>query len=162
LGINGVITGYLLLTGKDGLEEIDRLKLADPKCVFSETYAAMEALRFLWTYGDGRISTERLKMSMRLLLDRPEVSDLVIADLTRWKDWTVQDRVRNLYGAKEYNLPSVKRAIVRYLIASTKDVPADGAEKPGEHVAAGARYLEELRELDPKIVNEAERFFLLK
>jgi hypothetical protein len=98
---------------------------------------------------------------MRLLIDRPELADLVIADLARWKDWSLQSRLIELYGTEEYNVPSIKRAIIRYMIASTKDVPSGGVEKVPEHAAAGAKYLQRLREKDPKMVNEAERFFFL-
>lgn len=162
LGIEGVMSGYLMLTGEKGLNEIERSKLRSKDVAFSETYAAMQALRFLWTYGDGRISGERLKTSMRLLLDRPEVADLVIGDLTRWKDWSLQTRLMELYGAEEYNIPSMKRAIIRYMIASTKDVSAGGGEKPPKHAVDGARYLEELRNKDAKMVNDAERYFFLQ
>jgi len=162
LGIEGVMGGYLMLTGENGLREIEKSKLQDKQVAFSETYAAMQALRFLWTYGEGRISGERLKTSMRLLLDRPEVADLVIGDLTRWKDWSIQARLMELYGADEYNIPSIKRSIIRYMIASTKDVPAGGGEQPTRHVTDGARHLEELRNKDAKMVNDAERFFFLQ
>ena len=187
LGIDGVMYGYLMLTGEKGLEEIEKAKLQDKEAAFSETYAAMQALRFLWTYGGGRISGDRLKASMRLLLDRPEVADLVIGDLTRWKDWSMQARLMELYGVDEYNIPSIKRAIIRYMIASTKDVPAkaDAAtsrevastgdvpvagqdipatklENPPRHVTEGARYLAKLRDKDAKMVNDAERFFFLQ
>lgn len=162
LGIDGLMGGYLVLTGEKGLEVLEQSKIINKKVPFSETYSAMTALRFMWTYGNGKIPGDRLKASMRLLLDRPEVSDLVIADLARWKDWSIQAKLRELYGAEEYNIPSIKRAIVRYMIASTKDVPAGGGESPGKHVAEGARYLEELRKQDPKTVNEAERYFFLQ
>jgi hypothetical protein len=162
LGIEGVMGGYLMLTGEKGLNEIEKAKLQNKDVAFSETYAAMQALRFLWTYGDGLISGERLKTSMRLLLDRPEVADLVIGDLTRWKDWSLQSRLMDLYGAEEYNIPSIKRAIIRYMIASTKDVPAGGGEKTPRHVAEGAKNLEALRNKDAKMVNDAERFFFLQ
>ncbi|WP_299470134.1 hypothetical protein, partial [uncultured Gimesia sp.] len=56
LGIDGVISGYLLLTGAEGLDKIDQSKFVPKDVAFSETYAAMQALRFMWTYGDGRIS----------------------------------------------------------------------------------------------------------
>ncbi|MBI3861831.1 MAG: hypothetical protein HY290_08035 [Planctomycetia bacterium] len=162
LGIDGLMGGYLVLTGEKGLEVLEQTKILNKKVPFSETYSAMTALRFMWTYGNGKIPADRLKAAMRLFLDRPEVSDLVISDLARWKDWTIQERLRELYGAEEYNIPSIKRSIVRFMIASTKDVPAGGGETPGKHVAEGARYLDELRKLDPKIVNEAERYFFLQ
>ena len=74
LGVDGIMGGYLLLTGDKGLALIEKQKLTNPKAPFSETYAAMQALRFMWQYGDGRISVDRLRQSMRLLLDRPELA----------------------------------------------------------------------------------------
>ncbi len=166
LGIDGIMGGYLLLTGEQGLQVIDQHKLADKEVPFSETYAGMQALRFMWQYGDGKIPADRLKASMRLLLDRPELADLVIADLARWKDWSVQGKLMEIYGQDEYNIPSIKRAIVRFMMASTKDV---AATKDGEPAAAlpdyavrGAKYLEELEAKDPKTVAEAKRFFFIK
>ncbi|TXT38085.1 MAG: hypothetical protein FD138_476 [Planctomycetota bacterium] len=186
LGIDGLISGYLLLTGEKGLEVIDKSKLSNKKAPFSETYAAMQALRFMWTYGNGRISKERLRQSMRELLDRPELADLVVADLARWEDWSVQERLMKLYGEGDYAIPSVKRAIVRYLLTAAKvqppkvevaktdqpkedetkkTVPADIKPKPDElpESAVQARAnLDKLREKDLKTVKEAERFFFLQ
>ncbi len=85
LGIDGVMAGYLLIKGEEGLDVIDREKLQNKEIPFSETYAAMQALRFMWTDGQERIDPERLRQSMRILLDRPELADLVIADLARGK-----------------------------------------------------------------------------
>ncbi|MBI5759393.1 MAG: hypothetical protein HZA46_12815 [Planctomycetales bacterium] len=168
LGIDGVMGGYLLLTGNDGLKVIEQSKFQNKKVPFSETYAAMQALRFMWTYGDGRIPKDRLQASMRLLLDRPELADLVISDLARWKDWTVIPKLMAMYGDGEFNVPSIKRATVRYMLACTKDVPkpepgAASIQKTTEtpHVAEATKSLETLRQKDPKTVSEAERFFFL-
>ena len=165
LGIDGMMGGYLLLTGDEGLAVIDEHKLKDKSIPFSETFAAMQALRFMWTYGEGKISKDRLCQSMRILLDRPELADLVIADLGRWKDWSVQKKLMELYGAEEYNIPSIKRAIVRYMLSSAKDVPQGGpqggaVEEP-PHAVSGRKHVAELRQKDPKTVAEAERFFQL-
>lgn len=162
LGIDGVMGGYLLLTGEKGLDLLDAQKLQNKEVPFSETYAAMQALRFMWTYAPEKIDKDRLRQSMRGLLDRPELADLVIADLARWKDWSVQDRLMTLYGADEYNIPSIKRAIVRYLLVCTKDVPEGSDAKAPPHAAKAKKLLAELREKDPKIVQEAERFYFLK
>ena len=183
LGIDGVMGGFLLLTGDKGLSVIDEKKLKDKKAPFSETYAAMQALRFMWQYGDNRIPAERLRQSMRILLERPELADLVIADLSRMKDWSVQDRLMTMYDEEAYNVPSIKRAIVRYMLACTKDTgekkkpvidtvtsgpgtPADAAAEPAAappaHVVHAQKCLAVLEEKDPKTVTEAKRFFLLK
>lgn len=178
LGIDGVTSGFLLLTGGEGLSVIDKTKLKAKNVPFSETYAAMQALRFMWTYGSNRIEKERLRQSMRELLDRPELADLVVADLARWEDWSVQDRLMKLYGEGEYNIPSIKRAIVRYFLTASKVAPPKTDDKPDEKKddkstsdkpdalpasALQARAnLEKLREKDPKTVKEAERFFFLQ
>lgn len=174
LGIDGVMGGYLLLTGEKGLGLLSEKKLKDKKAPFSETYAAMQAIRFMWQYGDNRISAERLREAMRILLERPELADLVIADLARMKDWSVQDRLVDLYEADAYNIPSIKRAIVRFTLAAAKDVPkkeegttggsavAATPEEVPAHVVKAQKCLEELEKRDPKTVHEAKRFFLLK
>jgi len=188
IGVDGMISGYLLLTGNAGLDNIDNWKFKvhnGKKVAFSETYAAMMGLRFMWQYAGGRISNERLQQSMRLLLDQPELADLVIADLARWKDWSIQDRLMSLYSKGDYNIPSIKRSIIRYMLASTDTKPetaaagssstttgtASGAQSSGgtasgnvanadtESVARGKKYLEELRKKDPRTVHEAERFY---
>ncbi len=129
IGIDGVMGGYLLLAGEHGLArlEVDRLKNRDVP--FAETYAAMQAVRFAWTYGGERFSKDRLRQAMRTVLDRPEVADLVIADLSRWQDWSLQPRLMAMYGKDEFNVPSIKRAIVRFMLTSIKS----GQSKPGSN-----------------------------
>lgn len=193
IGLDGMISGYLLLTGNSGLDNIDNWKFKihnGKKAAFSETYAAMMGLRFMWQFAGGKISNERLQQSMRILLDQPELADLVIADLARWKDWSVQDRLMTLYGKGDYNIPSIKRSIIRYMLAST-DTKGDGtasaaatagtaavgtgsgAQSSGgaasgnvandvDAAGRGKKYLDELRKRDPRTVREAERFFFLK
>jgi len=167
LGIQGVMAGYLVIKGKEGLTWLEAQKLKpaiDPtrkdKIPFSETYASMQALRFMWTYGKGKITNERLQQSMRILLDQPDLCDLVIPDLARWKDWSVQDRLMKMYNQEEFSTPPIKRSIVQYLLACSQDVPA-GVEEVPAHAAKAKILLDELRETDPKTVRNAERFFLL-
>lgn len=162
LGIDGVMGGYLLLTGEDGLDVLDETKLKDKKSTFSETYAAMGAIRFIWQYGKEKIKPERLRQSMRLLLDRPELADLVIADLARMEDWEAQDQLMELYGAADYDIPSIKRAIIRYMLVSAKFKPQTPEQSEPEHVVKGKKYLAELEERDPKTVKDAKRFWVVK
>lgn len=161
LGIDGVMSGYLLLTGEEGLAILDQHKLRNRKIPFSETYAAMNALRFMWRDGDGRIEKERLGKSMRILLDRPELAELVIADLARWEDWGEQDRIAKMYGEGEFNITSIKKAIVRYLIRSSGEFEKDPNPYPDnepEHRKKAREYLESITKRDPKTVENARRF----
>lgn len=159
LGIDGLIAGYLLLSGADGLKNIEQTKFLSQTVPYSETLAAIKALRFMWTYGDGRISKERLRESMRLLLGRPELTDLVIADLARWNDWSILDRLMKMYGAEEYDVPSIKRSIVRYLRVAAKGKNKKGHGADAVTATKAKQLLDQLRKDDPKTVQSAERFF---
>ncbi|HSG69900.1 MAG TPA: hypothetical protein VLA12_05765 [Planctomycetaceae bacterium] len=165
LGIDGIMSGYLLLAGEEGLTEIEKTKLLPGKeeVTFSETYAAMQALRFLWKYEPGRISEDRLRKSMRLLLDRPDLADLVIADLARWEDWGIVDRLVAMYDDEAYSIPSIKRAIIRYLMvcsAAASEAQVEG--QPPKYVATANAALKHIEEVDPKIYRDAKRFFRAK
>ncbi|MGE5192712.1 MAG: hypothetical protein ACM3U2_09430 [Deltaproteobacteria bacterium] len=161
IGIEGLMFGYLLLTGENGLAVLQKKYLADPKASDGETYAAVLAVRYYWSYGNGKIPAARLQGAMRAVLDRPAFAEGAITDLARWKDWSLHDRLMQLYGTKEYNEKSAKKAIISYMIASTKDVGKEANEVP-PHVDAGRKGLERLRQRDPKLVEEVEKFFLLQ
>lgn len=169
LGIEGVMWGYMILGGEDALQVLEDAKLKartyvnkdgeEVKLPFSETYAVMQALRFMWSHEPDRIPKERLKQSMRILLDRPELADLVIADLARWKDWGVQDRLMAMYDDEEFNIPSVKRAIIRYMYYCSEDLPEE-AETPPDYAVTAAKHLATLEQKDPKTYRSAKRFLV--
>lgn len=169
LGIEGVMSGYLLIRGEPGLKVIEDSKMRATTCMnaqgetinlpFSETYAAMQTLRFMWTYEPDRIERTRLKESMRILLDRPDLADLVITDLARWKDWEVQDRLMSMYDDTKYSLPAVKRAIVRFLYHCSQEKPAEG-EQPSAITLQAKERLAELEKKDPKTVSDVRRYLV--
>jgi hypothetical protein len=159
LGIDGIMGGYLLLTGEKGMGLLEETKIQNPKSPLADVYALMSAFRFLWQYGQGVVPKDRLKSAVRKLLDRPEVADMAITDLARWKDWSIQDRLMDLYKKGDPSNPlgeiSTRQAVIRYMIASTLDQPETGDAPP--HVLKGKEHLEALRQLDPKAVDRAER-----
>jgi hypothetical protein len=154
-GVELLITGYLMLAGESGLNHLDTWRFRDTSAPFSETYGAMRALEITWCKGNGKIKKDRLVQSMRLLLARPELVDLVIPDLAHWRDWGSLDRIAGLYGQGHFNIPSIKRAVIRYLQSCVDAKPTD--VQPAQ-AAAAKRHLERIRRDDPKIFAEAERF----
>ncbi|MEX1095919.1 MAG: hypothetical protein WED34_07710 [Planctomycetales bacterium] len=172
LEMPGIMSGYLTLAGDEGLALLEEEKLR-PRYVeveqpdgtlkrenqipFSETYAALRAVQFLWDYERDRVAPERIKQSMRIVLERSDLADFAIADLARWKDWEIQDRVMELYGAKDFDAAAIKRAIIRYFLTCARDVPA-GATTDPPHVAKAKAHLETLKKRDPKLVADVERF----
>lgn len=182
IGIEGVMSGYLLLRKEPGLDLVQNLKLENEYLVddngkplvddrgekvsvpFSETYAAMQAVRFMWLYGEGRIAAERLREAMRTLLARPELADLAIADLARWKDWAVMSRLAGLYDVEAYQIPGIKKSIIRYLDAATKDLPEGAAvqdpQKLPAHVTQAKQLLAAIEQKDPETVKSVRQFMI--
>ncbi|MBI5759394.1 MAG: hypothetical protein HZA46_12820 [Planctomycetales bacterium] len=164
-GIEGIMGGYLLLAGEKGLEVIEKTKFQNRDIVTSETYSAMQAVRFLWSNGGGRFSRGRVQQSARLLLDNADFTELVVADLARWKDWSVTPKLMEMYGVLELKDARTKLAIVRYLLTAASDtVPpaseiSDIPQTELPHVIEAKKCLETLRERDPKTVSQVERSF---
>lgn len=159
-GIDYVVVGYLLLAGAEGLDVLNEAKLRNTDAPFSETYAVMQALRFLWREMPERIPKQRLCASMRILLERADYADLVVTDLARWEDWSVTDRLMELYDKPDLASPPFKRAIVRYYLHQ-RDV---GRASPdaAEYARSAEEHLIELRRADPGTVQQAERFYFVQ
>lgn len=162
LGIAGVMSGYLLLKGDEGLKLLEDTKLKPGKTTdFHESYSALQAVRFAWD-NVGTIKKDRLIQAMTLLLDDPIFADLVVNDFVRWKYWAVQDKLMAFYDKKEFDSPVFKRAVARYMIGCSKDTKENSDQNPIEEYAITAKnHLLVLRQKDPKIVEQAERFYHL-
>ncbi|MBS0210646.1 MAG: HEAT repeat domain-containing protein [Planctomycetes bacterium] len=131
---------YITLHGAEGLPLIDELFLANAKAEYTDTYSAIMALRFL-----GQETTvvprQRLSQSMRLILARPQLADLVIADLARWEDWTVIDDVAKLFKDANDSNSWVRVPVINYL----QKCPLPEAKAK----------IEELAKIDPDAVRRA-------
>jgi hypothetical protein len=145
--LDSLIACYLTLAGSDGVKLIEDRFLRDPAADYVDTYAAVAALRFHGTESDV-IPVPRIVEAVRLLLDRPEVADLVIADLARWKDWTVTDRLVEMFKNANEKTQWVRVPIVHFLRVNPDPV-------------AKAK-IEELRAVDPQSVRRALAFFELE
>ena len=57
--------------------------------------------------------------AMRLLLDNPDFADQVVLDLSRWEDWSVLDRLVEMFkksDAKGY----IRQPVVSYLTVASE------------------------------------------
>ncbi len=143
-GLDALIGCYLTLKGADGLPLIEELFLKNEQADYSETYAAIMALRFHGTDG-GVIPQRRIVESLRMMLARPKLADLVIPDLARWEDWESMPRLVELFKQSDEKTSWVRVPIINYLRAC----PLPEAK----------RYLEELEKLDPVAFRRATTFF---
>lgn len=146
-GLDALIACYVTLMGQDGLDLVDRLFLdraqlqaQNREIPFTETYAAVMALRFLGEES-GIVPHKRVLASLRLLLDEPKLADLVIADLARWEDWSVVERLGELFRDARDDTIFVREPVVNYLRAC----PSPRA----------AEVLAECEKIDPQAVKRA-------
>jgi hypothetical protein len=147
LGLDALVACYLTLRGPDGLDLIDERFLKNAGAEYTHVYSTIMALRF---HGDEEASIlprERLLASMRLLLDNPDFADQVILDLSRWEDWSVLDRLVEMFKSADKQNVYVRQPIVTYLTVAS--------EQPGEVGPRAAAALAELERLDPKTVEQA-------
>jgi hypothetical protein len=146
LGLDALVACYLTLRGADGLDLIDKRFLTDPKVDYTHVYSTIMALRFHGDQDTGVLPKERLLSSIRLLLNNPDFSDQVILDLSRWEDWSVLDRLVEMFkqaDEKSY----VRQPVVTYLTVA--------AEQKGDVGQRATKALAELESLDPDTVKQA-------
>jgi hypothetical protein len=144
-GFDGILGGYLMLSGTDGLDLIESRYLANPHAADGDVRHALTAVRFYHEYGDD-IPAARLNSAIGKLLKRHEFAEAAITDLARWKDWTILNTVASLYSEPAYSQPGTRRAIVGYLLACP--------------LPQSARLLADLRQIDPQGISSAEQILL--
>ena len=139
-GLDALIACYLLLGGEEKLELINERFLGNSEASYTDTYAAIMALRFHGTEAD-KIPRSALVESLHLVLDRKELADLVIPDLARWNDWSQIDRLVGLFVEADEDNRFIRVPVVNYLRACPKPEAAEALEK--------------LKEIDPDSVRRA-------
>ena len=143
---NALLASYLTLKGPAGMNLLEDLFLKNPNADYVDTYATVLAIRF---HGQEEtvIPRARLLEGLRYMLDRPQLADLVIPDLGRWEDWTVMDRLVDLFKNADDKSIWVRVPVISYLRAC----PLPKAKQ----------YIDELTKIDPESVKRANSFFPL-
>lgn len=154
--IGGLMAGYLHLRGEAGLERLRRHVYA-PGTPSSDAFAFLQAVRFEWDFGEGRIPRERLRDALRPLVENPQLTELALADLTRWEDLALVDRLIALLDQPEFDRYDVQRAIVGYYLTVSRLDPAGRTLEEQTAIAAAGRHLAAIRHRDPELVNLTER-----
>ena len=134
----------MLLTGEEGLAKVEQAFFQDTDVEYADTYAAIMAIRFHGSEVDV-IPRTRLTKSLRYMLDRPDLADLVIPDLAKWEDWSVMGKLVDLFVTADENSSWVRVPVINYLRACPLPI---AKEK-----------IEFLKTVDPDSVKRAMTFF---
>lgn len=169
------LTGLILLSGLEGVEWIDenclsrQIPLPTPKPSntsnqnFKISLSGQKAILNIWRLKQNsehtpNISEKRLSQSMQILLDEPMIADIAIASLTYFGEWSLMDKLYALYDAEGYDIPSVKRTIIRYYSAA---ITAHENKPTDDQRAVAEKYLAKLKKDDPKTYERAKKFLFL-
>lgn len=146
LGLDALVACYLTLRGGEGLDLVDNRFLKDPKVDYTYIYSTIMALRFHGDQDTNAVPKDRLMQSIRLLLDNSDFADQVILDLSRWQDWSVLDKLVEMFKSADEK-SYVRQPVVTYLTVA--------AEQPGDVGTRAAAALKQLEEFDPDTVKQA-------
>ncbi|HTU89565.1 MAG TPA: hypothetical protein VMF69_05655 [Gemmataceae bacterium] len=159
-GVDGMLAGYVMLKPKEGWSYTRDL-LKDAKKEFMVRYAALRAVRFLWDSRPDLVSQKELKEGMGLLLDQSDIADLAIDDLRKRQCWDATDRVLGLRTSKSYEIPIVRRAILRFALGCKDKNKAassyvDAQRKKDAQMVADAEELLKLEQMPPTVATPAK------
>jgi len=143
-GLDAMIGSYLAIKGPEGMRLIEDLYLKNGDAEFTDTYAAIQAIRI--SQEAGIITKDKAAEAFHYMLDRPKMADLVIPDLARWQDWTVADRLVDLFVTADADSAWVRVPVLRYL----QVCPTPEAKKE----------LARLELMDPTAAKSAQSFML--
>ncbi|MBC7968353.1 MAG: hypothetical protein H7Z17_20800, partial [Fuerstia sp.] len=125
-GTDGLMGGYLLLTGEDGVAFLEQTRLK-PGVPTDSVHAAVQAIQFIWSYESSLIPQSRLKSSMRRLLSNNDLRILTITNLARWKDWECWPELEQIFRNESADDRATQKAIVQFAEECRKATTADGS-----------------------------------
>jgi hypothetical protein len=144
--IDAILTGYTLLTPREGWPHVCRLA-GDPSLPFAVRFAAQRAARFFHNVRPDFLPKEEILAVPAALLEQPDIADIPIEDLRRWRCWDLTERILPLYDKMAPdNSPVLRRATLRYALQS-----------PG---AAAQNFVARLRKSAPDLVEDTEDWLL--
>ena len=156
LGIDGMMAGYVMLTGDRGLQKLIAAKF-DNAASEDDLVPLINALVFLWDYGQDRVPAASLRAAMRRFLDRPQIASSVIENLARWQDWESLELLVARYGMPPFDSTLSKQKIVVFALVCERAGKKSSSEKLPTSAVEARRFL---NGLDPEFVKSAERSLL--
>lgn len=145
--VEGLFAGYHMIQPKEAYAHLCNL-LKDAKQEFVLRYSCLRTIRFLWEQRPDLVPQKELIDGLGLILAQADMADFAIEDLRKYKRWEMTDQVLDLREKKDFEIPVVKRAILRFALQS----PAPRAKT----------YVEAERRRDAELVRDAEELLKLE
>jgi hypothetical protein len=145
-GMDGILAGLVMLDPKAGWATVTEI-LSDPKRDFLLRYAALRTARFFWEFRPDVVSKDQVAKDIMVLLDQSDLADLAIEDLRKWNYWKAAARVKGLFGKQGFDVPIVRRAILRYMLQCPATEFSEAPAFVAEQRAKNRQWVEEVESL---------------
>jgi hypothetical protein len=139
--LDGVLTGYVLLRPREGWAFVRQL-VKEPATLFMLRYAGLRTARFFHNTRPDVIGEKSVLDVLGLLLTQADIADAPINDLRKWRCWSLTERILAIHDQPTFDIPIVKRSILRYALQCPK--------------ASAARFVADQRKRDHELVEDAE------
>jgi hypothetical protein len=146
-GLDGVLAGYVLLRPKEGCLYLRKV-LANQANGFLHHYSALRAIRYLHDTRPDVIDKQSIVEVMKLALGQPEIADLIIEHLRRWRCWDLTSHILPMFNRQGEKNALIRRAVLRYSL-----------QCPHRQAAV---FVAERRKLDSSTVADAEELLGLE
>jgi len=116
-GAEGLLAGYLLLTGESGLAATEQ-QFLQARSSTESRHALLQTLDFFHTYEPELIPRARICLSARKLLRDPVLAEMTIMSLSRWQDWESIGILEQLFHeslqSEDDNSEPLQRCILQF------------------------------------------------
>lgn len=136
----GIMAGYLTIRPREGWAFLHETLKSD-KQSFLLRYAALRTMRFFYNANSAE-NWPRVSPNLALAIVQPDLSDIAIQDLLKWKRWEHTKLIVSCWDRPSHRSAIVKQSIVRYAIA---------CPQPEARVL-----LDRARRQDPELVRDLE------
>ncbi len=153
-GLDGLLTGYMMLDQKEGTKFVTDL-IKNTKEDFLIRYAALRSLRFCWDYRTDIISHDAIIAAVKPLIAQADISDLVVEDLRKWQRWEMAADLIDLFGKPSHDIPIIQRSIIKFALSAPADQLASAAFL--KKLRADATQAERVKDLEQLLELEKPR-----
>lgn len=146
-GLDGIFAGYVMLDKDKGWKRLFEYSAGTPT-EFNTQFTVLKVLRFFYDYRPDVVPQATVLDGMKTLAGLPDIADMPIEDLRKWKRWELTEFVLNFDAVPTHNkFGIVRRSILRFAIqaADAGNEKAKAFVKAAE--AKDAEKVKYLREL---------------
>ena len=137
----GILAGYITMRPQEGWAFAHET-LKSEKNSFVLRYAVLRAMRFFYNSNPADNAAQVL-VGEGLAIAHPDIADVAIQDLMRWKRWEHTKLIVSFYDKESHKSPIVKNSLVRYALACPQPEARALVDRVRRQDPELVRYLEE-------------------